>query len=68
MNSDGIVCLPVLETWKGGIRFYSDDQLDAIEEALFKFQQKNDTKAEVGVSLSYSSGQVCTAMTALRLI
>jgi hypothetical protein len=46
----------------GGIRFYSDNQLDAIKEALFKYQQKNDTRAKVDVSLSYSSGQLLCAV------
>ena len=47
---------------------YAENQLDAIKEALFKFQQENDTKAEVGVSMSYSSGQVSTVATTLTLI
>jgi len=62
MNNFGIVTKFILEShpqgdvW-GGFYLYAENQLDAIKEALFKFQQENDTKAEVGVSMSYSSGQ-----------
>ncbi|KAH9990413.1 hypothetical protein BJV77DRAFT_1151034 [Russula vinacea] len=67
LNNFGIVTkfifklYPQSNIW-GGIRLYSNNQLDEIKEALFKFQQKNDTKAEVGVSLSYSSGQFLCAV------
>ena len=47
---------------------YAEDQLEAIKEALVKFQQENDTKAAIDVVLSYSSGQVCSVMTSLLLI
>jgi hypothetical protein len=61
-----------IEIWQGGILYYADDQLDAIKEALVKFQQKNDTKAEVMVILSYSSSsgssQVCFVMMASLLV
>jgi hypothetical protein len=39
---------------------YTEDKLDAIKEALVKFQQKNDTKASAIVSMSYSSDPVCS--------
>jgi len=42
--------------------------VDAIKEALFKFDQNKDTKAACMVSLNYLSGQVCFVMTALLLI
>ena len=54
-----------IEIWQGGVLYYADDQLDAIREALVKFQQKNDTKAEVMVTLPYSSSQVCFVLMAL---
>jgi hypothetical protein len=54
--------------WKGGVIFYADDQLDAIKEALVKFQQKDDTKAALLLFMTYSSGQVCFVMTASVLI
>ncbi|KAF8479493.1 FAD-binding domain-containing protein [Russula ochroleuca] len=66
-NNFGIVTKFILKSYPqgdvwGGIRFYSENQLGAIREAFFKFQQKNDTKAEAAVSLSYSSGQVLCAV------
>jgi hypothetical protein len=48
----------LLEIWQAGFFSYSEDQLDAIKDALVKFQQKNDTKASVYMFLTYSSGQV----------
>jgi hypothetical protein len=48
-----------IEMFQGGNRLYAESQLDAIKEALLKFQQKSDTKAEVMVSMAYISGQVC---------
>ncbi|KAF8486358.1 FAD-binding domain-containing protein [Russula ochroleuca] len=48
---------PQSDIW-GGFLFYAENQLDAVKNALVEFQQKNDTKASVGVSLSYSSGQL----------
>ena len=58
----------LLETWQAGFCSYAENQLDAIKEALFKFQQENDTKAAVVMTLTYSSGQVGTVMTTLLLI
>ena len=58
----------LIEIWQGGVLYYADDQLDAIREALVKFQQKNDTKAEVMVTLPYTSGQVCFVLIALLLV
>jgi hypothetical protein len=52
-----------LKIWQGGLFIYAENQLDAIKEALFKFQQVNDTKAAIEVSLAYTSGQVRTVMT-----
>jgi hypothetical protein len=48
-----------LEILQGGIRLYAESQLDAIKDALVKFQQKSDTKAALLVTMGYSSGQVC---------
>ena len=48
----------LLEIWQGGFFSYAENQLDAIKEALVKFQQTNDPKAEVLVSFTFSSGQV----------
>jgi len=48
-----------LEILQGGSRLYAESKLDAIKEALFKFQQKSDAKAAVMVSMTYISGQVC---------
>ncbi|KAH9990398.1 FAD-binding domain-containing protein [Russula vinacea] len=62
MNNFGIVTKFVLkshpqgEAW-GGFCIYTENQLDAIKTALVNFQQENDTKAEVLVGLTYSSGQ-----------
>lgn len=53
----------LLEIWKGGYFSYAENQLDAIKEALVKFQQKNDTKAEVIVIFTFSSGQVSFVLT-----
>jgi hypothetical protein len=58
----------LLEIRQGGFLSYAEDQLDAVKEALFNFQQKNDTKAANAVSLSYSSGQVCSVLTASLFI
>jgi hypothetical protein len=48
-----------LEFLQGGSRLYAESQLDAIKEALVKFQQISDTKAAVMISPTYVSGQVC---------
>ena len=48
-----------LEILQGGSRLYAESQLDAIKEALVKFQQKSDTKAAVINSPTYVPGQVC---------
>jgi hypothetical protein len=60
------VCL--LETWKGGLRFYAENQLDSIKKALVNFQQKDDTKAALELGMAYSSGQVCIIMMESQLI
>ncbi|KAF8486344.1 FAD-binding domain-containing protein [Russula ochroleuca] len=52
---------PQSDVW-GGARLYAENQLDAIKEALFKFQQQNDTKANVGLSLTYTSGQLLSTV------
>ena len=62
---DGIHFLIISETygiWQGGFRFHDESQLDAIKKALFKYDQSSDTKAASGVSLTYSSGSVCSVM------
>ena len=51
-----------LGIWQGGFFSYSENQLEAIKEALVKFQQIDDTRANVGVSLSFSSGQVSSIL------
>ncbi|KAI0273284.1 FAD-binding domain-containing protein [Russula aff. rugulosa BPL654] len=62
MNNFGIVTKFILEShpqtdvW-GGIRFYNENQLDAIKKALFKYDHINDTKAASEIYLSYSSDQ-----------
>ena len=48
------------ETWQAGFVYYTENQLDAIKEALVNFQQKNDTRAAVLMSLTYSLDQVCS--------
>ena len=48
------------ETWQGGFVYYAENQLDAIKDALVKFQQNNNTKAAVIVSPTYSLDQVCS--------
>jgi hypothetical protein len=53
----------LIAIWKGGVLYYADEQLDAVKEALVKFQQKNDTRAAINVILSYSSTEVCSFMT-----
>ena len=60
------ICL--LETRKGGVRLYAENQLDSIKKALVKFQQKSDTKAALQLALTYSSGQVRATMIMARLI
>ncbi|KAH8996309.1 FAD-binding domain-containing protein [Lactarius akahatsu] len=62
LNNFGVVTKFVLKShpqaqiWAGLI-FYTGTQLDAIKEAYAKFQQANDTKASLLISLVYSSGQ-----------
>lgn len=58
----------LLETWQGGSRTYTEDQLDAIKNAFVEFQQNNDTKATSAVTLGYSSGQVSLVMETSLLI
>ena len=48
-----------LEILQGGFRVYTETQLDAIKDALVKFQQKSDTKAAIVIPVTYTSGQVC---------
>ena len=52
-------CHESLEILQGGLRLYTESQLDAIKDALFKFQQKNDTKATVMITVTSTSGQEC---------
>jgi hypothetical protein len=42
--------------------FLPEDQLDAVKEAYAMFQEANDTKAAIIISLAYSSGQVHTIL------
>ncbi|KAH9990402.1 FAD-binding domain-containing protein [Russula vinacea] len=62
LNNFGIVTkfifksYPQGDVW-GGFYSYAEDQLDAIKEALFNYQQKSDPKAATGLTLTYSSGQ-----------
>jgi hypothetical protein len=56
------------EVWQGGFLFYSEDQLDAIKMALLNFQEKNDTKAALLISMAYSSGPVSSVVTISQLI
>ncbi|KAH9048465.1 FAD-binding domain-containing protein [Lactarius hengduanensis] len=62
LNNFGVVTKFVLRShpqaqiWAGTI-FYPGTQLDAIKEAYAKFQEANDTKASLIISLVYSSGQ-----------
>jgi hypothetical protein len=62
LNNFGIVTKFTFKTYPqgnvwGGARLYAASQQDAIKEALLKFQQQNDTKAEASVSMSYTSGK-----------
>ena len=38
--------------------FYPPNQLDAVKDALVRYQQKQDVKAGAAVFLNYASGQV----------
>ena len=60
------VCL--LETWKGGVYLYAENQLDSIKKALVNFQQKDDTKAALQLAMVYSSGQVRAIIMVSQLI
>ena len=60
------ICL--LETWKGGVRMYAENQLDPIKKALVNFQQKDDTKAALQLAMVYSSGQVRAIIMVSQLI
>ena len=53
---------------QAGFVYYAGIQLGAIKEALVNFQQKNDAKAAVIVSPTYSLDQVCSVMMASMLI
>ncbi|KAI9449101.1 FAD-binding domain-containing protein [Lactarius psammicola] len=63
MNNFGIVTkfvfnsYPQSKVW-GGIVFYPPNQLDAVKDALVRYQQKQDVKAALAVFLSYASGQM----------
>ncbi len=48
--------------------FYAENELDAIRDALFNFQQQKDTKAAIIVIMTYSSDQVCLVMEEITLI
>ncbi|KAH9073074.1 FAD-binding domain-containing protein [Lactarius deliciosus] len=69
MNNFGVVTKFVLRSrpqaqiW-AGIIFYPGTQLDAIKEAYAKFQEVNDTKASLAISLGYSSGQFTVLLVA----
>ncbi|KAH9990421.1 FAD-binding domain-containing protein [Russula vinacea] len=52
---------PQGEIWAGFV-YYTENQLDAIKEALVNFQQKNDTRAAVLMSLTYSLDQFFITM------
>jgi hypothetical protein len=58
----------LLGIWQAGFVYYAGNQLGAIKEALADFQQKNDAKAAVIVSPTYSLDQVCSVMMASMLI
>ncbi|KAH9035513.1 FAD-binding domain-containing protein [Lactarius pseudohatsudake] len=63
MNNFGIVTKFVLKSYPqtniwGGFMFYFPDQLDAVKNALVRYQQKQDVKASVAVVLNYASGQL----------
>ncbi|KAN0115766.1 hypothetical protein V8E52_006578 [Russula decolorans] len=61
LNNFGIVTKFILkfhpqsDVW-GGTRLYAESQLDAIKDALVKFQQKSDTKAPIIIPMIYTSG------------
>lgn len=38
--------------------FYPPNQLDAVKDALLKYQNNTDVKASAAVVLNYASGQV----------
>ena len=42
----------------GGSLIYPPDQLDALKDAIVRYQEKNDAKAAATFSLIYSSGAV----------
>ncbi|KAI9439710.1 FAD-binding domain-containing protein [Lactarius indigo] len=63
MNNFGIVTKfvvkshPQSKVW-GGIMFYPPNQLDAVKDALVKYQQKQDVNAALAVFVNYASGQL----------
>ncbi|KAH9167831.1 FAD-binding domain-containing protein [Lactarius sanguifluus] len=63
LNNFGIVTKfvvkshPQTKAW-GGIMFYPPSQLDAVKDALVKYQQKQDVNAALLVFLNYASGQM----------
>ncbi|KAI9430139.1 FAD-binding domain-containing protein [Lactarius psammicola] len=48
---------PQSKVW-GGIVFYPPNQLDAVKDALVRYQRKQDVKAALAVFLNYASGQM----------
>ncbi|KAH9015946.1 FAD-binding domain-containing protein [Lactarius deliciosus] len=66
LNNFGIVTKfvvkshPQTKAW-GGIMFYPPNQLDAVKDALVKYQQKQDVNAALLVFLNYASGQMTSS-------
>ncbi|KAI9449094.1 FAD dependent oxidoreductase [Lactarius psammicola] len=63
MNNFGVVTKFVVKSYPqskvwGGLLFYPPNQLDAVKDALVRYQQKQDVKAEAAVVLNYASGQL----------
>jgi hypothetical protein len=58
----------VLKIWQGGFFSYTENHLDAIKEFVIKFQQRNDTKAEMAVFFTFTSGQVSSVSSVTLLI
>ncbi|KAI9439709.1 FAD dependent oxidoreductase [Lactarius indigo] len=63
LNNFGIVTKfvvkshPQSKVW-GGIMFYPPNQLDAVKDALVKYQQTQDVNAALAVFVNYASGQL----------
>ncbi|KAH9071148.1 FAD dependent oxidoreductase [Lactarius deliciosus] len=63
MNNFGIVTKFVVKSYPqgkiwGGFMFYVPSQLDAVKNALVRYQQTQDVKASAAVVLNYASGQL----------